>query len=1137
MDSNAVRDYYDRIAAVDIGAVARRLLEDRLTAEHGHTLRFDCPHHASQSKTSLIVDTEKQAFWCKGCDVGGDVLHFVEFVQSGHVTSHHKGPMPDTHRQARDYLASLQGLPPLTEFGLSPEEQQKAEARRQEADAVFAVLTDAAEHYHQKLLANAEALAWLTEHYAISRETIERFKIGFADNTGLVDRYLVIEKNHDRKVIDRTGLYVQAKDDQFHPFFRQRIVFPYWKQGRVVYMIGRKTPLTPAKDYEKAKYKKLPTHSARRPYISPAIQNDIFYNEDCLATGPSEVVITEGVTDCIALAERGIPTVSPVTVTFRDQDHEKLLALVRGVQRVYICQDNEVSGVGLAGALKTASYLSRSGVDVRLVELPLGARQEQARAQLAELGIHAGMDAKALDAAKEALDEAQRKQAEQLLADAKIDVNEYFLTASAEDFRGLTAEALPPVHRQIKQLDPHPPNDRERNEHLKPVIRAVAELDPLDQAGCVALLQEHYGGPRNLPKKLLDDSIRHAARTGEAQRRRAVAAATGDESLYCWKHAVLAIRDDRVVELREWEGEGAQRLTREVPISNFRLTIEEERIVDHGVGTPTSQVKGTIHVHGGGRFAFAMASEDFYSSHLLARCLGGIAGPLLEFETIDLERIRNTCVHFAEFPRTTFLQCFGPHPEWGYVTPSVIIKDGEIRPNDSGELRCELAHIENKSVRRLDLAVASPEEVALVGRHILEELFALAPIHISRCLAAHTFLAPVYHRLRTRYNPYILFCSGVTGKGKTSVAQLYQNFFGRFDDKGTLVAWGNTPKRIEKAGFYFNGALFVTDDFKKANIGRYQWNDARRILQGYADGNERGRLKRNAEFKEGEMIRGMLLVTGEDLPEGEASNLARMIEVSFDSNRYTPEHSGTYARCLARQHLYRGLMAHYVAWTQRIPDEQLDGLVASYYQRLDAALGSAQMENRPRILQNFALMLTGLNLFFGFVEDRGVVGPAEAEQYVVEHSQWALSAIGETGEMVRGERASVIFIEVLRSLLATRRLSLAAVHLTGAGRFSFKAEEGMANVVGYRYDDGTYIIRDVAVKEVSEYLHRGGRDLAYSVRGISSQLLADELILPSETSGPSRTTWRLRINGERVSCYRMAQGVLGDVDHEHRLFG
>jgi len=520
MDPTSVKGYYDRITAAEIGAVARRLLGDRLTAEHGHTLRFDCPHHASQSKASLIVDMERQAFWCKGCDVGGDVLQLVEFVQSGRITSHHKGPMPASHRQARDTLASFVGLPPLAEFGLSPEDQQKAEVRRQEADLVFAVLTDAAGFYHQKLLANADALRWFAEHYAISRETIERLKIGFADNAGLVDGYLVGQKGHSREVVDRTGLYVRGKDGQFYPFFRSRIVFPYWKQGRVVYLIGRKTPWTPDKDHERAKYKKLPVRSVGKPYISEAIQNDVFYGEDALATVREEVVITEGVTDCIALAERGVPCISPVTVTFRDEDHDKLLSLVRHVKRVYICQDNEVSGVGLAGALKTARFLGRAGVDVRLVELPLGEKHKAAREALATKGIPQDATPEQIQQAKATLDDAGKAEVDRLLADAKTDLNEYLLAATADDFRKLMAEALPPVHWQIRQLDPNPPDVRARNEAMEPVLAAIAELDPLQQDECKAVLQAHYRGAMKPSRKLLDDAVKELGKQNARQQAR-----------------------------------------------------------------------------------------------------------------------------------------------------------------------------------------------------------------------------------------------------------------------------------------------------------------------------------------------------------------------------------------------------------------------------------------------------------------------------------------------------------------------------------------------------------------------------------------------------------------------------------------
>jgi len=385
MDRAQKDEYYARVTAVDIGVVARDLLGDRLTVEHGETLRFDCPHHQSRSKASFIVDTSKQAFWCKGCGVGGDVLQMVEFVQSGQVTSHQSGKMPDSHRRARDYLAARAGLPPLSAYGLSPEEIREVESQRQEEESVFSVLTDLAEFYHRKLLAHPDALEWFTARYAIGRVTVERLKIGFADNDGLFDDYLHKEKGHSWAAIKKSGCASLGRNpDEMYAFFRGRVIFPYWKQGRVVYMIGRKTQWTPDSKYETAKYKKLPTHSEKRAYVSKAIRNSVFFNEDCLAGVPPEggIVITEGVTDCIALMERGVPCISPVTVCFRDQDHPKLLSLVKGVGKVYICQDNEISGAGLAGALKTARFLTRKGVDVRIVELPLGEKQAKARQAL-----------------------------------------------------------------------------------------------------------------------------------------------------------------------------------------------------------------------------------------------------------------------------------------------------------------------------------------------------------------------------------------------------------------------------------------------------------------------------------------------------------------------------------------------------------------------------------------------------------------------------------------------------------------------------------------------------------------------------------------------------------------------------------
>ena len=105
-----VKDYYRKITSNDIGQIARDLIGDRITNKSQSRLEISCPHHESQTQRSLHVYTDNQSWYCYGCGVGGDVLQFVEFIQSGKMTKGIHGEMTASHRKARDYLAAKAGL-------------------------------------------------------------------------------------------------------------------------------------------------------------------------------------------------------------------------------------------------------------------------------------------------------------------------------------------------------------------------------------------------------------------------------------------------------------------------------------------------------------------------------------------------------------------------------------------------------------------------------------------------------------------------------------------------------------------------------------------------------------------------------------------------------------------------------------------------------------------------------------------------------------------------------------------------------------------------------------------------------------------------------------------------------------------
>ncbi len=304
----------------------------------------------SKSGASLKVDQNLQVFKNFATGGGGDVYDWLGYVYGVDARG---ADFPEVLRIAAD-LAGVE-LAELTE--------EEREAAKEKAD-IHNLFTAAAEVYNQNL--KPEHYDYIFKKWGITRETVDRFKIGYANN----GRNL---KELETSTLRKSGLVYVNRGMMGGEVFQGRIIFPYWKNGKVVYLIGRETEETPriVKDGEDKtpKYQKLLVHKEKHEYVSPSVQNSYFYGEDSLR-GSDFCIVTEGVADCVVMLQNGLPCVSPVTVQFREKDHPKLLSLMKGLNRVYICNDNEANQTGLKGALNTAEALESAGIETRLIILP-----------------------------------------------------------------------------------------------------------------------------------------------------------------------------------------------------------------------------------------------------------------------------------------------------------------------------------------------------------------------------------------------------------------------------------------------------------------------------------------------------------------------------------------------------------------------------------------------------------------------------------------------------------------------------------------------------------------------------------------------------------------------------------------------
>lgn len=413
--------------------------------------------HESTSGESLQINLHTGRWNCKACQhngVRGDLIQLVEYVLTGGRPPSHGEAQggSESHREAVRWLCE--------QYGIAYSEG------RNEGDPALDVVHLFAMQAHEHLLQRQEVLSWIQEQWGFDRETVEAYGLGFMPSPMLPALLQEARRPQSMGAFKASGLGWFTKDGQWHSRFEGRVLFPYLENGRAVYLIGRATPWTPtANGAPPPKYHKLSVHSETRPWISERITNDHLYNEPVMSAA-DEIGVLEGVADAVAISALGVPAVSPVTVNFNAADLERFVRKCRdrGIRRIWILFDNELSGSGNWAARRSALKLIERGLVVSIVTLPLGPEQDAARKEIIRvLGHEAFAELERSDPIrrKELLvekvpDLSQREWVKQQIAASKIDAAEWCAAAGAAapgKFDALRRAARDAVDLEIQEVE------------------------------------------------------------------------------------------------------------------------------------------------------------------------------------------------------------------------------------------------------------------------------------------------------------------------------------------------------------------------------------------------------------------------------------------------------------------------------------------------------------------------------------------------------------------------------------------------------------------------------------------------------------------------------------------------------------
>jgi DNA primase len=304
-----------------------------------------CPFH-NEKTPSFHVHSTRQIFHCFGCGVGGDVFKFVMLIDR--VT------FPEAVRT----VAEKAGIPIQEERIVSAEDDAASQLRKE----MYRLNEFATNFFCEQLRSGGEGSA--AKEYLVGRgvseAAVEKFKIGYAPQSGEV-LYRSLQKAFgDSAAIEASGLVIKRDDgDGFFDRFRRRVMFPIFREnGSVVAFGGR------ILGDGQPKYLNSPETSV---YSKSRTLYGLNFAKDAVKKLEYSILV-EGYLDAIGLSQAGIHNVMASCGTSLTESQVRLLA--RYSQNVVVNFDPDSAGV--AAVERSLDILLEDGFQIKVLTLPKG---------------------------------------------------------------------------------------------------------------------------------------------------------------------------------------------------------------------------------------------------------------------------------------------------------------------------------------------------------------------------------------------------------------------------------------------------------------------------------------------------------------------------------------------------------------------------------------------------------------------------------------------------------------------------------------------------------------------------------------------------------------------------------------------
>ncbi len=373
-------------------------------------------------------------------------------------------------------------------------------------------------------------------------------------------------------------------------------------------------------------------------------------------------------------------------------------------------------------------------------------------------------------------------------------------------------------------------------------------------------------------------------------------------------------------------------------------------------------------------------------------------------------------------------------------------------------------------------------------------------------LLSNIYLSSLTSLLKPMPN-YVAYLYGPTGTFKTTIAIAGLSHFGEFDaDK--LSSFEDTANSLEKRAFILKDVLMLLDDFHPSSgytDAQKKEGIAQRIIR--ASSNRTGRSRLNADSTEKGRYepRGLLMITGEEMPSVQ-STLARLLLIPIENGDIEKRRLTAFQQKSA---LLPNAMSSFIHWVRK-NIVSIQKQFPTEFQELRQKAGQSETLHHLKLCEQVAFQQYSINLITDWAEQKKVM--SEEKTNDLRDKAWEAFIENAQNLQIRLKSEDPVeqLQEILSTLLIQRKIILRESIKTEGRCRAIPKSKADAEFVGYYDNEYVYFIPTALWNSVQKFCKSEGRHFPVKNHTIYQMMREKDLLF---TRSKENTTSK-RIRGE-----------------------